>query len=129
MVKIKKIFLKIKSIIKKIIFKVKGGEFKINKIFFIPSGNNKLTTNDINKGYLRITIKNKKYFPNEDCDNLIIIIKDTEYICKFRTRNKDGKNRSYTINLGKDLMKTLNIHPSSILTCQKIGDKKYSLSN
>jgi hypothetical protein len=101
----------------------------MNEIFFIPSGkNNEIRQNDLDNGYLRITADNKKYFPYEDCDDIIIIVDDIEHNCQFRLRNQDGNNRSYTINLGQELISKLDIKTSDILECKKIGDKTYTLS-
>ncbi len=98
----------------------------MNKIFFIPDKNNKITPNDIEVGQLRIGVSNKKYFPNEDCD-IKIIIESEEYTCPFRIRDHGGKDRSYTLLLGKPLMNKLNIKTIDVLECQKIDDQKYLL--
>ncbi|MFH1590949.1 MAG: hypothetical protein ABIC95_03395 [archaeon] len=101
----------------------------MNEQFYIPDTcerNNKITTNDMNQGNLRIGVNNKKYFPIEDCD-IKIKIEDREISCPLRTRDHDGKPRSYTIHIGKELMETLISNNHTILTCQKIGDKKYIL--
>jgi len=98
------------------------------EIFFIPCGNNKLTQNDIDNGCLRITKENKKYFPDEDCDNLIIIINNIEYPCLFRVRAQGRQDRSAMISIGKELMNKLDMKTLDILECQKVGDKKYTIS-
>jgi hypothetical protein len=97
--------------------------------FFIPDcseKSNKITQKDITNGRLRITAKNKKYFPNEECD-VVIIVADKEYICKFKL-NSDDKERSYIILLPKELSASLQLKTTDVLECQKIDEKKYHFS-
>lgn len=104
----------------------------MSELFFIPDNsekNNNITDDDIKNGYLRITKNNKKYFPNEDCD-VIVIIENNKHVRSFRTRDNDGKPRSYTLHLGVNLInKLIQGNPKTvILECEKIGDKKYKIS-
>ena len=100
----------------------------MNELFFIPDSserNTSITSNDIELGQLRIGIRNKKYFPNEDCE-IIIISNSKEYVCKFRLNSTD-KDRSYRI-INKQMFHDLNIKEKDILECQKIGERRYNLS-
>ncbi len=97
------------------------------EVFFVPDTserNNRITQNDIDKGYLRLSINNKKYFPDHDCD-VRVITGDVEHTCPLRIGNSDGKERSYKLYIGKGLMKILNIRPSSILEFNKLGDSEF----
>tara|TARA_Y100000310_G_C20591702_1_gene768417 strand:- start:114 stop:425 length:312 start_codon:yes stop_codon:yes gene_type:complete len=101
----------------------------LKEIFFIPDKSerdNEITPNDIKLNQLRVGVNNKKYFTNEDC-TILIVFNEEEYICPFRIRNKDGKSRSYTIQIGEQLMNLLSPNKNTILEFHKIDMKKYNI--
>ena len=100
----------------------------MKEIFFVPDPlkNVNITRNDIDSKQIRLTINNKKYFPNED-EDILIKYKDITYVCKFRTNDSDGKTRSYKILLKEDLFSILNIKTTSIIEFIQLDKKKYEI--
>ena len=96
--------------------------------FFIPcseSRDNKITTNDIENGKLRITAENKKYFPSEDCE-IILVVSGREWMCKLSTKS-EGKNRSHRLWIGQELMNELQVSPNSILEFNRVSNATYKV--
>jgi len=78
--------------------------------FFVPEGNNAISRNDIEKGMLRITMLNKKWFPESDTTINIVFANSTKQV-NFK---KNG-HRSDRLYVGKDFMEKLKITTESKL--------------
>lgn len=97
----------------------------MNKII-IPGLDNSITYRDIEKNQLRITVRFKKFFPNENC-KIKINIEDNTFLCNLDLNNKDSKERSFRLVLRKEAMNLLNIEPGDSVQIIKTNDKEYNL--
>jgi len=98
----------------------------MNKII-IPESGNKISEKDIRKNQIRITKSYMNFFPFEDT-SIEIIIDNTSFDCKLDLNNKDGKQRSYRIVLGKVAMDMLDVKEGNQIQITKFDDKKYELT-
>jgi hypothetical protein len=93
--------------------------------FFIPARNNTIAKTDIDKGYLKITSDNKEHFPEENCDDLILVINGVEHVCSLHIKGMTGKDDFYIVNVGKDVLRDMGLRFSDILDCERVDEKKY----
>lgn len=97
--------------------------------FYVPDKsvkNNSISQNDLDNGFIRIDVANKKFFPNDDC-KIIVVVNSKEYSCEFRTNDNDGRDRSYKLFLGRNLINLLNIHTRDQLEFVRLNNNKYSI--
>jgi len=90
------------------------------------SADNDITQDDIDAHKIRITKKFMSFFPYENTV-LEIVICDTSYECALDLNNKDGKQRSYNIILGKEAMKNLGLKAYGKILITKLDEKKYEI--
>jgi len=98
--------------------------------FILPDKDNKITENDINRRYLRITKAFKQYFPSQDSD-IDITINGKNFLCEFKYKGKDAskdeKERSHLLKL-KEAMNELDLKPGDSIQFVQIGNYKFKLS-
>ncbi len=95
-------------------------ENEFQQTFCIPAEGTTITQGDIDKGYIRVTVDNKKYFPYNNGD-LKIKINSIPFICKYSIRI----DRSNLIWLGLEAMDMLNIKAGDKLTIQRLDYQSY----
>ncbi|MTI68625.1 MAG: hypothetical protein FH751_00025 [Firmicutes bacterium] len=93
-----------------------------NSTFVLPASGNSITEGDVKRGYLRITKDHKKYFPNDSCDVVIIVMNKT-YNVSFKHRGQ----RSHLLKIGKENMSILGIKSGGSVKINVISDRKYKL--
>lgn len=94
--------------------------------FVIPASGNEITENDIDKGYLRITVDFKRYFPKESCD-VTVLVGGQRSQRRFTNRDGGDKRRSHLLKLGGDLIAELGIKPGGKVKVTVLGKTTFKL--
>jgi len=76
--------------------------------FIIPTENNSITQNDIEKKSLRITKELKNYFPSFNCE-LVVLIDDVPCTVKLYNKDSADKERSYVLRFNKNDFNRLSL--------------------
>ncbi|RYY00066.1 hypothetical protein EON78_01985, partial [bacterium] len=92
--------------------------------FYLPTPGNNITTNDIEKGILRITVDVKPHFPPRD-GLITIIINDKAHQVNFT--KKIG--RSDLLYIGKKLFESLAVGKKCRLRITRVNESEFRIEN
>lgn len=87
----------------------------LTEAFHLPEGNNSITSLDIKKNTLRITVALKKYF-DRDIKAINVLINNKKFTASYTKR----ENRSDLLKIGKEAIKALEINPGDSIRLEKI---------
>ncbi len=93
---------------------------------------NNITESDVSSNQLRITIANKHLFPSEKVGqpqvyNISLVYKGKVFSCTYRIGSKDGKSRSGVLKLGSDLVSSMKLRSSNIVTISALAAGQYEI--
>lgn len=95
----------------------------MNPSFILPAENNRITPNDIEKGYLRITVDFIHFFP-ESSQNVLINIGQSSKRVRFTYR----ENRSHLLHIGHSGVENLDLTAGDQIRIDVIGDSEYRIT-
>lgn len=93
-----------------------------SNVFYLPEGDNKITSNDINSGVLRLTAGAKTWFPQEE-GYVEIIYKSSSKLIIHTPRI----GRSDLLKMGKDVVKSLGLREGNVIKFTRLGKGKFLL--
>jgi hypothetical protein len=95
----------------------------MNPSFVLPALKNSITSNDIQKGYLRITVDFKPFFPQSSQDVSVFTGQSWKTV-RFTYR----ENRSHLLHIGQTGMDELELSANNQVRIDVIGDSEYRIS-
>lgn len=103
--------------------KMQDATSEIHSSFVLPAAGNSITAEDVKKGYLRITVDFKRYFPGSSTD-VSVSIGGRQFHVRFEHR--DG--RSHLLKIGREGMQALNLSAGAMVKVEVVGSNAYRLS-
>ncbi|WP_409028878.1 hypothetical protein [Gracilimonas sediminicola] len=94
-----------------------------NPSFVLPAKKNRITSNDIEKGYLRITVDFKQFFPDSSQDVSVFIDQSWRTV-RFTYR----ENRSHLLHIGQTGMDELDLSANDQVRIDVVGSSEYRIS-
>jgi len=94
-----------------------------NPSFVLPAQKNRITSNDIEKGYLRITVDFKHFFP-ETSQDVSVFIDQSWKTVRFTYR----ENRSHLLHIGQTGMDELDLSANDQVRIDVVGNSEYRIS-
>lgn len=91
--------------------------------FVLPAQKNRITSNDIEKGYLRITVDFKHFFPESSQDVSVFISRSWKSV-RFTYR----ENRSHLLHIGQVGMDELDLSADDQVRIDIIGNSEYRIT-
>lgn len=95
----------------------------MNPSFILPAEKNRITSKDIDKGYLRITVDFKNYFP-DSTQTVSVFIGQSWKTIRFTYR----ENRSHHLHIGQTGMNELDLSANDQFRIDVIGNSEYRIS-
>ena len=95
----------------------------MSKQFILPAPGNSITEKDIDKGYLRITVDFKEFFPSSD-RTIQITIADRQRPVSFKFKD----SRSHLLKIGRQGMDELRIKEGDRVQVDILNNYHYKLS-
>ncbi len=92
-------------------------------IFILSAERNEITAKDLVKGYLRITVDFKHFFPATN-QLVFVTIGSERREVKFSCRD----NRSHLLHIGQDAISYLTLTDGDRICIEVIGEFEYRLS-
>lgn len=95
----------------------------MNPSFILPADKNRITSNDIDKGYLRITVDFKHFFP-ESSQEVSVFTGQSWKPVRFTYREK----RSHLLHIGQIGMEELDLSANDQVRIDVVGNSEYRIS-